>query len=89
MPGVAALIAEHRRKHGSQWVNAQWTAGVLRGEPGHFWACEGPLCVGTPPPGWAEAEHPGQASGQALWQQTRARHPGACLLVMPGPQEGA
>lgn len=85
MPRVAALIADHRRKHGAAWVNECWRRGVLAGEPGHFWACEGPLCLGTPPTAWIDPPAPGQASGQAVWEQTRSRHPGACLLVMPDP----
>jgi len=88
MPRVAALIAERRRKHGQAWVAECWRRGVINGEPGHFWACEGPINIGTPPAGWVEPPAPGVPTGQAEWELVQRRHPGACLLVMPEPQTG-
>lgn len=86
MPRVAALIRERRQQYGDAWVNECWRRGVLAGEPGLFWACEGPLCLGTPPAGWVEPPAPGEQTGQALWEQVQRRQPGACLLVLPGPE---
>lgn len=48
MPGVARLVAEHRRKMGDAHVNECWKRGVLKLEPGWFFAREGALAVGTP-----------------------------------------
>ena len=48
MPGVAALMAEKRKAHGAAWVSECWKQGVTLGRPGHFWAAEGPLTIGTP-----------------------------------------
>lgn len=47
MPGVAALIAEQRRKLGDSWVNECWKRGVVQREPGWFFAGEGALMVGV------------------------------------------
>lgn len=47
MPKVAALVAEHRRKHGDAHVMECQRRG-MRGEPGWFFAREGPIAVGTP-----------------------------------------
>lgn len=48
MPGVAKLMAEKRKAHGAAWVSECWKQGVTLGRPGHFWAAEGPLTIGTP-----------------------------------------
>jgi hypothetical protein len=48
MPAVARLVKEARRTMGSDHVNECWTRGVLKLEPGWFFAGEGPLTVGTP-----------------------------------------
>lgn len=48
MPGVAALVAERRQEYGKAHVEECWRRGVLGGEPGWFFAREGPLALGTP-----------------------------------------
>lgn len=48
MPGVAALVAEKRKAFGAEHVNECWSRGVVKGEPGWFFAREGTLAVGTP-----------------------------------------
>lgn len=48
MPGVARLVKEKRRLLGDAHVNECWNRGVLKGEPGWFFAREGALAVGTP-----------------------------------------
>lgn len=48
MPGVAAQIAEKRRLWGAAHINECWHRGVVRLEPGWFFAREGALTVGTP-----------------------------------------
>jgi hypothetical protein len=53
MPGVAKLMADKRKAIGSAWVNECWRHGVVEGQPGWFFACEGALMVGTL---WPDAE---------------------------------
>jgi hypothetical protein len=48
MPGVARLLAERRAAVGAEWVNECWRRGVVEGQPGWFFAAEGPLAVGMP-----------------------------------------
>ena len=48
MPGVARLVKEKRAQLGEAFVNECWQRGVMRGEPGWFFAREGTLAVGTP-----------------------------------------
>lgn len=49
MPRVVSMMkAEREAGRGSQ-LNDCWRAGVVRGEPGMFWASEGKVAVGTPP----------------------------------------
>lgn len=47
MPGVAKLMAEKRAELGDAWVNECWKRGVVEGEPGWFFASEGPIIVGV------------------------------------------
>lgn len=47
MPGVARQLADKRAELGEAWVNECWKRGVVKGEPGWFFAAEGPLMVGT------------------------------------------
>ena len=72
MPGVARLIAERRRSLGDVHVNECWRRGVVQGEPGWFFAREGPLAVGTP---WAEF------ADVAWWQATASQS----MLMMKEP----
>ena len=48
MPKVAKLIREKRVSMGDAHVNECWQRGVVKGEPGWFFAREGPLMVGVP-----------------------------------------
>lgn len=89
MPGVSRLIAEKRRKHGAAWVQTCWRNGVTLGQPGHFWACEGPICVGTPPADWSTAPAAGAKTGEELWADYRAKFPTAHLLLMADPEAAA
>lgn len=47
MPGVTRLMVEKRAKHGAAHVAECWRRSMA-GEPGWFFAREGPLSVGTP-----------------------------------------
>jgi hypothetical protein len=47
MPGVTKLMADKKREMGADWVATCWANG-MKGEPGWFFAKEGPLMVGTP-----------------------------------------
>lgn len=48
MPRVAVLLAEKRRELGAAYVSECWERGVVKLEPGWFYAREGPLAVGVP-----------------------------------------
>jgi hypothetical protein len=61
MPGVTRLMAEKRRDLGPVHVRECWRRGVELGEPGWFFAREGPLAIGTPWPAIADV---------AGWQAT-------------------
>lgn len=47
MPRVQALVAERRKEFGDAWVT-QCITRAMAGEPGWFFAKEGPLSFGTP-----------------------------------------
>lgn len=49
MPGVARLLSEKRRELGPAHVALCWELGVVKQEPGWFYAREGSLAVGVPP----------------------------------------
>lgn len=74
MPGVARLMLEKRRALGNEHVNECWRRGVVHGEPGWFFAREGPLAVGTP---WPEIVD------IAGWQVTASQ---ALLVLHHAPQ---
>ena len=78
MPTVASLIADQRKTHGAAWVSECWRRGVSQGEPGHFFAAEGALMVGTP------------ASAEMLvkWFELRQKLPGSSIVHMPAPPTG-
>lgn len=61
MPGVARLMADKRRELGPVHVRECWRRGVELGEPGWFFAREGPVAIGTPWPAIADV---------AGWQAT-------------------
>lgn len=83
MPRVAALMKTRRAQDGDAHVNECWKRGVLRGEPGWFFAHEGALSVGTPDPGWDWRKWPelqgvpGVTTGALLFLKTREVTDGA------------
>jgi len=50
MPEVAKLLAAKRARLGAEHVQACWRLGVLHEVPGHFFAAEGGVTVGSPTP---------------------------------------
>lgn len=75
MPRVVSMMkAEREAGRGSQ-LNECWRAGVVRGEPGQFWASEGKVSVGTPP-----AQHLVPAEVMALM----LAFPGSAVLMLAG-----
>lgn len=72
MPGVANLLADKRKEHGPAHVQLCWQRGVIEGQPGWFFAREGPLAVGTI---WPDA------ADVAGWQVT----PDQALLITANP----
>lgn len=73
MPGVAKLLAEKRRTLGPAHVQRCWEQGVVMGQPGWFFAREGPLAVGVP---WPEV------ADIAGWQVT----PSQALVILRDPE---
>lgn len=65
MPKVAQLMVERRRDYGAAHVAECWRRGMA-GEPGWFFAREGPVAIGTP---WSEAQDVLLAAATA-WQVT-------------------
>jgi len=47
MPQVARLMKAKRLEYGDAHVNECWARGIA-GEPGYFFAWEGPVSIGTP-----------------------------------------
>lgn len=76
MPKVARLVAEKRAKYGDAHVSECWRRGMA-GEPGWFFAREGPIAIGTPP---ADPELANFAASQIT--------SGQAVLVMPELQGG-
>lgn len=79
MPGVAKLMAERRRQLGDAHVNECWAHGVVKCEPGWFYAREGALAVGVPFPG---EQH------DATFDATLATFPTQALLRLRDPENG-
>lgn len=78
MPGVARLVAERRARMGDAHVTECVRRG-LAGEPGWFFAREGPIAVGTP---WDD--------GEGVLRDFAAAHIAAtqALVVMREPATG-
>lgn len=77
MPKVAAEVAKRRAALGAPFVNDCIKRG-MKGEPGFFFAIEGPLMVGTPDPrlGMIEQVYQTLAAGLSVdW-----------MLEMPRPE---
>lgn len=66
MPGVAKLLAEKRCELGAAHVNDCWAHGVVKAEPGWFFAREGALAVGVPWPEIADVAGWQVTAGQAM-----------------------
>lgn len=76
MPNVAVLMKEKRALYGDAHVDECWRHGVVLGEPGWFFAREGPLAVGTPPPG---------KNGNSMFEQVASLSPTLLLIAaLPG-----
>lgn len=71
MPKVAQLIKEEREKNGPEWLAECWKRGVVMGEPGWFFACEGVLAIGAV---WEDA--------RVLAIESQVYGPGRALLVL-------
>ena len=48
LPGVVVLLAEYREFGEGAHIDECWKRGVMGGQPGWFFAREGPVCLGTP-----------------------------------------
>jgi hypothetical protein len=75
MPTVASLVADKRKEFGAAWVTECWRRGVGMGEPGHFFAAEGALMVGTP----------ASAAMLTQWYELRQSFPGASIVHIAEP----
>lgn len=58
MPRVAEKMRRMRAEMGNAHVNECFKRGVLKGEPGWFYAREGSLAVGTPWGEWLALQAP-------------------------------
>ena len=76
MPGVTKLMAEKRRLHGDPHVTECWRRGMA-GEPGWFFAREGPVAIGTP---WEDPQLANFAASQVTSTQA--------LLIIKEPTNG-
>lgn len=77
MPGVAKLMAQKREQYGAAHVQECWRRSVVLGEPGWFYAREGPLAIGTPfqdDPALAERALPTYTSTQAILVMRNPEH---------------
>lgn len=75
MPKVADIVADMRAKWGAEWVAQCWAKGVVQGLPGHFFAAEGTLSIGTP----------ASAGMLTEWHELRQKLPGASIVHVPAP----
>lgn len=81
MPGVAALLAEYREFGEGLHIDECWRRGVLRCEPGWFYAREGPIALGTP---FDRRASPVQCT----WGELDWRRAGLVLMLAPLPGGG-
>lgn len=66
MPRVRALLAEKRKLLGDAHVNKCWELGVLKQEPGWFFAREGAIAIGVPDGQWKDIATWGKPMGAVL-----------------------
>lgn len=66
MPGVRRLMQDKRAELGNGHVNECWQRGVVKAEPGWFFAREGALAVGVPWPGMPDFEGKQITATQAM-----------------------
>lgn len=79
MPNVAAMVKEKRALYGDAHVDECWRRGVVLGEPGWFFAREGPLSVGTPLQMCSDLDQMGREVG----------FPNAPMLMLADPPGGS
>lgn len=80
MPGVVTLMKEKRAAGLGAHVNECWRRGVLAGEAGWFFGCEGAVSVGVP------ADH---MLADPVLVEMRKSFPGQALLVLKEVSDGA
>lgn len=68
MPGIKPQLEAKRAIWGKDWVDQCWHRGVVLGEPGWFFARQGPVWLGTASPDWVDSF--GALDG----------HPSACVV---------
>jgi len=79
MPEVVRQLREYREGGEGAHVNECWRRGVVCGEPGWFFAREGPITLGTP-----FDRLPGSLLGEV--ERHAFRSGGAVLMLAPLPQ---
>lgn len=85
MPKVAEMLREKRAALGDAHVNECWKRGVIDGEPGWFFAREGPIALGTP---WEDAELAAFAQLGPQWiggvgsRRCEVSTPGQALVII-------
>jgi len=77
MPAVAQLVAERRVEYGAAHVSECWQRGMA-GEPGWFFAREGPIAIGTP---WLP-EQDATLAELTSWQRTSTQ----ALVIIKKPE---
>lgn len=77
VPGVVAQLREWREAGEGEHLNACWRHGVVRLEPGWFFAREGAICIGVP---WEPADELLRGWARLQWQ-----HTGMLLILAPLP----
>lgn len=79
MPLLPARIRDLRAQHGDAHINECWKRGVVRGEPGWFFARQGTVSLGAPFTG---------AEGLADWG-AMALKPDQVLVLLRPPEASA
>lgn len=77
VPGVVAQLREWREAGEGAHLNECWRHGVVRLEPGWFFAREGAICLGVP---WEPADELLRGWVKLAWQ-----HTGLFLMLAPLP----
>lgn len=77
VPGVVGQLREWRQAGEGDHLNECWRRGVVRLEPGWFFAREGAICIGTP---WVEADEMLRGWARLQWESV-----GMLLVLAPLP----